>query len=226
MLQAVIFDFDGVITDTEVLHLQTFNKVLSQYGVSITTKDYYRYYLGLSDFDLFRLFIDEGKLDISSEQIDTLIKQKNQLFEELIEDDGKIIDGVRDLVQLLNQNNIPMAICSGALLAEINLILENAGLQHFFEVIVSAEHVTKGKPDPEGFLLALKRLNEKNINPVTADQCVVIEDSHWGIEAGKSAEMRTIAITNSYAAEQLSIADKVIAHLNQLSLKDLQNLCS
>jgi len=226
MLQAVIFDFDGVITDTEVLHHQTFNKVLSRYGINITAKDYYRHYLGLSDFDLFRLFIDEGKLDIAGEQIDTLIKQKNQLFEELIKDDGKIIEGVRDLVQLLNQNNILMAICSGALLAEITLILENAGLQHFFEVIVSAEHVTKGKPDPEGFLLALKRLNEKKNNPVTADQCVVIEDSHWGIEAGKSAEMHTIAITNSYAAEQLSMADKVIAHLNQLSLKDLQELCS
>ena len=226
MLQAVIFDFDGVITDTEVLHHRTFNKVLSQYGINITATDYYQHYLGLSDFDLFRLFIDEGKLDISSEQIDTLIKQKNQLFEELIKDDGEIIEGVRDLLQLLSQNNILMAICSGALLAEINLILENAELLHFFEVIVSAEQVRKGKPDPQGFLLALERLNAKSENPITADQCVVIEDSHWGIEAGKSAKMHTIAITNSYDAEQLSMAEKVIEHLSQLTMDDLQGLCS
>ena len=226
MLQAVIFDFDGVITDTEVLHHRTFNKVLSQYGINITATDYYKNYLGLSDFDLFKLFIDEGKLDISSEQVEALIKQKNQLFEELIKDDGEIIEGVRELLNLLNKNNIIMAICSGALLTEIILILENTGLKHFFETIVSAEQVMKGKPDPEGFLLALKRLNEKSANPIAAEQCIVIEDSHWGIEAGKNAKMHTIAITNSYDAEQLSMAEMVVEHLGQLTIDNLQSLCS
>ena len=78
MLQTVIFDFDGVISDTEALHHRTFNKVLSQYGINITAKEYYQNYLGLNDFDLFKLFIDEGKLNISSEQAEALIKQKNQ----------------------------------------------------------------------------------------------------------------------------------------------------
>ena len=143
MLQAVIFDFDGVITDTEVLHHRTFNKVLSQYGINITIKDYYKHYLGLSDFDLFRLFIDKGKLKISPDQVDTLVKQKNHIFEELVKNDGEIIEGVREFLQLLRENNILLAICSGALLTEIKMILENAGLEYFFEIIVSAEQVNK-----------------------------------------------------------------------------------
>ena len=226
MLQAVIFDFDGVITDTEVLHHRTFNKVLGQYGIKITIKDYYKHYLGLSDFDLFRLFIDKGKLKISPDQIDTLVKQKNHIFEELVKNDGEIIEGVREFLQLLRENNILLAICSGALLTEIKLILENAGLQDFFEIIVSAEQVNKGKPDPEGFLLALERLNAKNENTITAEQCIVIEDSHWGIEAAKSAKMHTVAITNSYDADQLSKAEKVIDNLSQLTMDDLHSLCS
>jgi len=119
-----------------------------------------------------------------------------------------------------------MAICSGALLAEIEMILEEARLRSFFEVIVSAEYVKKGKPNPEGFLLTLQRLNERSRNPVLPSQCIVIEDSHWGIEAAKAAGMHTIAITNSYDAEQLSLAEKVITLLGQLSIRDLQVLCS
>jgi len=127
---------------------------------------------------------------------------------------------------MLEDNDIPMAICSGALLTEVEMILEEARLRHLFEVIVSAEHVKKGKPHPEGFLLSLQRLNESRENPITANQCIVIEDSHWGLEAAKAAGMHTIAVTNSYAAEQLSMAEKIVARLNELGMNDLQQLCS
>ncbi len=100
-------------------------------------------------------------------------------------------------------------------------------------MIVSAEQVKKGKPDPEGFLLALKLLNKlvrrscggklhKSIKPA---DCVVIEDSHWGLQAAKAAGMRAVAITNTYAAEHLKPADKVIEHLAELTLPDLNALC-
>jgi beta-phosphoglucomutase-like phosphatase (HAD superfamily) len=127
---------------------------------------------------------------------------------------------------MLEQNNIPMAICSGALLTEVELILEEARLRHLFEVIVAAEQVKKGKPDPEGFLLSLQRLNESRENPITANQCIVIEDSHWGLEAAKAAGMHTIAVTNSYDAEQLSMAEKIVDRLNELGMNDLQQFCS
>src|SRR4030042_1912913 len=143
MRRAVIFDFDGVITDSEVLHLRSFNKVLAQYGVEISTKDYYKEYLGLSDIDCFKALIDKKVLQKSAKGIESLAREKTEVFEKLAKTEGSIIEGVRDFLQMLSQNNIPMAICSGALSVEIELILEDARLRAFFGVIVSAGRVRK-----------------------------------------------------------------------------------
>jgi len=226
MLRAVIFDFDGVITDSEVLHLRSFNHVLAGHNVNVTTKDYYRNYLGLTDVDCFRLLVNKGHLKVAEQQIEGLVKQKNQVFEKLARTEGKIIEGVRDFLGMLRQNSIRMAICSGALSAEIELTLQEAHLRPFFEVIVSSENVKKGKPNPDGFLLVLRKLNQKRNNPIAADQCVVIEDSHWGLKAAKEAGMHTIAVTNSYEADQLGMAERIVTNLNQLSIGNLQELCS
>jgi beta-phosphoglucomutase-like phosphatase (HAD superfamily) len=126
---------------------------------------------------------------------------------------------------MLRENGLPMAICSGALAAEIELILEMANLRRFFAVIVSAEQVKRGKPHPDSFVLTLKRLNEISHEPIEANECVVIEDSHWGLEAAKAAGMHTVAVTNSYDAEQLSMGEKIIDNLSELSISELQGLC-
>jgi len=223
---AVIFDFDGVITDSEILHLRAFNRVLAQHNIDITTKDYYKDYLGLTDFDCFKALVDEGRLKPDAQGIKNLVKQKNLVFEELVKTEGRIIEGVRDFLDVLKRNDIGMAICSGALLAEIELILKQSRLRPFFEVIVSAEQIKEGKPNPEGFLLALQRLNEERENPILADECIVIEDSHWGLEAAKAAGMHTIAVTNSYAADQLAMAEKIVTRLDELSIGDLRRLCA
>ena len=226
MLKSVIFDFDGVITDSEILHLRAFNQSLAQYGIEITKNDYYTMYLGFNDTDCYKLLIEKGLLKMDEQQINTLMIQKKQIFEQLAKAEGKMIEGVRAFLNMLEQNNIPMAICSGSLLTEVEMVLEEARLRHLFEVVVSGEQVKKGKPDPEGFLLTLQRLNENLENPITANQCIVIEDSHWGLEAAKAAGMHTIAVTNSYDAEQLSMADKIVSRLNELSIDDLQQLCA
>jgi beta-phosphoglucomutase family hydrolase len=226
MLRTVVFDFDGVITDSEVLHLRSFNQVLAQYGVEISTKDYYKEYLGLSDLDCFKALINKKVLQKPAKGIENLAKEKTEVFEKLAKTEGRIIEGVRDFLQMLRQNNIPMAICSGALLAEIELILEDARLRPFFEVIVSAEFVKKGKPNPEGFLLTLRKLNRNRQNPILPNQCIVIEDSHWGLEAARAAGMHAVAVTNSYDADQLAMAEKIVTGLGDLSIGALQKLCS
>ena len=226
MLRAVIFDFDGVITDSEILHLRAFNQSLAQYGIEITKNDYYTMYLGFNDTDCYKLLIEKGLLKMDEQQINTLMIQKKKIFEQLAKAEGKMIEGVRDFLNMLEQNNIPMAICSGSLLTEVEMVLEDARLRHLFEVVVSGEQVKKGKPDPEGFLLSLQRLNENRENPIMANQCIVIEDSHWGLEAAKAAGMHTIAVTNSYDAEQLSMAEKIVDRLNELSIDDLKQLCA
>ena len=235
MLRVVIFDFDGVITDSEILHFRAFNRVLARFSIEITMKDYYKTYLGLTDVDCFNLLIREGLLKgkTSEQDIEKLLQEKKEIFEKLAKTEGRIIEGVHDFLKMLSQNNIPMAICSGALRPEIELILEEARLRHFFEVIVSAEQVKKGKPSPEGFLITLRELNHSVIpakagiqNPILPNQCIVIEDSHWGLQAAKAAGMHTIAVTNSYDAEQLALAEKVVARLSDLHINDLQQLCT
>jgi len=225
MLGAVIFDFDGVITDSEILHFRSFNSVLEQFNIEIATKDYYKTYLGFTDFDCFKMIADKAVLGLNDNQINDLISEKSIVYEKLAKTEGKIIEGVRDFMQMLSQNNVTMAICSGALLAEIEFILEDSGLRNFFEIIVSADQITNGKPHPEPFLLTLEKLNEKQQTPIQANQCVVVEDSHWGLQSAKAAGMHTIAVTNSYDAEQLSLAEKIVDNLNQLTINDLQQLC-
>jgi beta-phosphoglucomutase len=230
MLKAVIFDFDGVITDSEILHFRAFNQVLNRYGVDLTKQEYYKTYLGFNDADCYAMLIQQGLLKTGPEQIINLIEEKKQIYKELAKTEGKMIEGVRDFLTLLEENSIPMAICSGSLLSEVEMVLEDTGLRPLFEVIVSGEQVKKGKPDPEGFLLTLKRLNNninsgQALNHILPGECIVIEDSHWGLEAAKAAGMHTIAVTNSYGAEQLNMAEKVVDRLNELSIEDLQQLC-
>ena len=226
MLRAVIFDFDGVITDSEILHFRAFNAVLAQYGFQLTKPEYYKEYLGMSDADCFKALIAEGRLPIQEPQIKSLGQQKTRIFEKLARTEGKIIEGVREFLDTLAAAKVPIAICSGALRAEIELILEEAGLRSYFDAIVSAEEVKHGKPDPEGFLLALEKLNDLWPEPLTPERCIVIEDSHWGLKAAKAAGMRTIAVTNTYDAAQLKQADEVVARLDELTMEDLQRICS
>ncbi|MHC4623761.1 MAG: HAD family hydrolase [Planctomycetota bacterium] len=225
MLRAVIFDFDGVITDSEILHLRAFNRMLSKFGMQIADKDYYQHYLGLTDLDLLDVLVEKGLLKVDRGEIERLVGQKEEIFQQLAKTQGTIIDGVRPFLRMLSENGLPMAICSGALGAEIELILERANLRKFFAVIVSAEQVKRGKPHPDGFLLTLERLNEMTREPIEANECVVIEDSHWGLEAAKTAGMHTVAITNSYGAAELTMAEKTIDHLSELGIEDLRELC-
>ncbi|MHC4646809.1 MAG: HAD family hydrolase [Planctomycetota bacterium] len=225
MLGAVIFDFDGVITDSEILHLRAFNRTLSRFAIHIARKDYYKDYLGLTDLDLLAALAEKGLLKVAAGEVEQLAAQKEEIFAQLAETQGTIIDGVREFLRMLSQNAVPMAICSGALLAEIELILGKAGLRDFFGAIVSAEQVKRGKPYPDGFLLTLEKLNQRGTEAIVAGQCVVIEDSHWGLEAAKAAGMHTVAITNSYDAEQLSTAERIVGHLGELSVEGLEALC-
>jgi beta-phosphoglucomutase len=226
MLRAVIFDFDGVITDSELLHLASFNSVLGELGIELGKDEYYSDYLGLSDYDLLSLMVSSGKIELSKDEIDKLVKKKNKVFKELAITDGAIIDGVRDFLDLLDSKRIPAAICSGAVMSEIMLILDRATLKGYFREIVSADQVTKSKPDPEGFVLALKRLNNKLCSPIKANECVVIEDARWGIEAANKAGMQTVAVINTYDAKELTMAKKIISNLRELSIDDMNLLCS
>ena len=200
--------------------------MLEPHGFQLTKTEYYKDYLGMADKDCFKALIGEGRLRIREDQVQALVQRKTRVFEQLARTEGRIIEGVREFLDVLARAQVPIAICSGALRPEIELILEEAGLRKYFDIIVSAEEVHRGKPDPEGFLLALQKLNDIWPDPIPPERCIVIEDSHWGLQAARAAGMRTVAVTNTYDAAQLKQADKVVPRLDHLTLEDLRRLCS
>jgi beta-phosphoglucomutase len=226
MLQAVIFDFDGVIADTEPVHFKAFNEVLGRYGIEVSKEAYYREYLGYSDHDCFETIKKENPDKIGKTSLKSLMQQKSKSYLAYIKDQSCVIDHVSDFLRMLADNNLLIAICSGGLRNEIETVLLKARLHDFFEVIVSANEVKKGKPDPEGFVLALQILNSNHPGKtIKAGDCVVVEDSHWGLEAAAAAGMHTVAVTNSYAKDELAAAEMIVNNLGQVTIEELQALC-
>jgi len=225
MLKAVIFDFDGVIVDTEMLHYKAFDHIFRTCGVTMPIEVYYDRFLGLSDEELMRTVAEENNLHVSEQNLRQLLEEKAMVFKELALAQATIIDGVPRFLAMLSDNKIAMAIYSGALLPEINMILKGAGLREFFDCVVSAEQVEKGKPHPQGFLLALEKINKKFKAQIAPAECVVVEDSRWGLEAAQAAGMHPVAITNTYPAEQLKPAEKIVANLSELTLDEMHSLC-
>jgi len=209
MIKAVIFDFDGIIVDSERLHWAAFNKVLEPLGKIISWPDYIKIFIGFDDRDTFRHALP----GLAEQELYRMITQKAAAFQELLESDGAAaLPGAVDLIKHLS-GNIPLAICSGALRADILPILGCLGIENAFDAIVTADETHISKPDPAPYKLASKKLG------VTSG--LAIEDTQAGIASAKGAGLKVLAVTNSYPAEALTQADAVIASLEGLTLDKL-----
>lgn len=226
MLNAVIFDFDGVICDSETQHYRALNEVFKRYGVDVPKAVHWGKYLGYSDLENVEAVNRDYAMGLDAAGVRKLMAEKKQAFEELVRTENLVIDGVEAFVRMLVQNGVRRAICSGALRSDILLMLNGSGFADAFETMVSADDVAKGKPDPEGYLLALDRLNKAGKGAVRACECVVIEDSHWGLEAAKAAGMHPVAVTNTYPRAELAAkAELVVDNLGSVIMDDLCALC-
>lgn len=210
MLKAVIFDFDGVIANTEPLHLGAFQRTLAGEGVDLTEEDYYANYLAYDDRTLFvKLYEDRG-LDIDDALLAALMDSKSLHYDEMIEGNIELLPGAVDFIKSLT-GKYRLAIGSGALEAEIVNVLDFAGLSDSFEVIVGADRIANCKPAPDVYIEALRRLNALPGNGVEIipAECLVIEDSVSGIRAALAAGMKCLAVTNSYSAAELGEAHEI-----------------
>jgi len=225
MLKAVIFDFDGVIADSELLHYKALNAIFKPFGIDVPQQMYWDKYLGYNDVEAVEAISRDYNILLSPEHVDKALKKKAEIFEELVKAENTIFQGVVEFVEMLKANGIRRAVCSGAILNDIKIMLEDTVLKDAFEVIVTADDVKKGKPDPQGYLLTLNRLNDSG-EKVGLDECVVIEDSHWGLEAATAAGMKTVAVTNSYHEAQLAdFTTKVVDRLDEITIDDLRSIC-
>lgn len=207
MIKAVIFDLDGVLADTELFSGQASGKALKVHGIELTDEEGKRAF-GRRDIDSYSGYIESRGLDLNPKD---LVKEKDRIYSELIKGKLKPIPGVAKLLKFLKKRGIPFAVASSGTPEKIRATLSELGFAGFFDIIVSAEDITKGKPDPEIFLKAAEKIG---VNP---GSCLVVEDAQAGIEAAKSAGMKCLALKspNTYG-QDLSGADRIINSLKEV----------
>ena len=225
-LRAIIFDFDGVLVDSEPIHFAAFKKTLAADGANLTEELYNERYLALDDRGAFSKYHQDLGRDLALTELNDLMTKKAAIFQQLVETEGILAyPAVPELVMAMSQR-YPLAIASGARKHELEMILEMAGIRPYFEAIISADDVEKGKPDPESFLKAVQALNDsgKRITSIKPEECVVIEDSKQGILSAHTAGMKCIAVATSYPIFELSHADLVVPSLAALKMSQVEDL--
>jgi beta-phosphoglucomutase len=222
--RAILFDFDGVLADSEPLHLRAFQHVLASLGITLTPEAYVADYLGFDDRGVFTEALRAAGRPTSVADIEALMRRKAVGFRRILESEVRIYPGVTAFVSACA--GLPLAVVSGALREEIDLVLQRAGIRTAFTTIVAAEDVAEGKPDPEGYLRGLAALRGA-AGPIEAAECLVVEDSLAGLEAARRAGMRRLAVTNSYRSDELRhAADLVVSTLEGLTLASVRPLFS
>lgn len=216
--EAVIFDFDGVIVDTEPLHYRAFQKILEPLGLGYGWDDYLETYIGYDDRDAFRAAFTAAGRTLAPEQLVHLVTTKADIFQEVIRDGVTSYPGVVQLVRRIKTSGIPLAICSGALRSDILPILELLAIGECFDVIVTADDVARSKPDPASYRHAFERLKREGHINGTPSGALAIEDTPAGIASAKGAGLTVLAVTNSYPCQELRSADYIIDSLELLEI--------
>ncbi|MBK7349810.1 MAG: HAD family phosphatase [Gemmatimonadetes bacterium] len=203
MPRAILFDFNGVIVNDEPQHCEALIATLASYGYPLDREGYYRDYLGFDDRECFRFTFERMGRPADAAQLHEAIERKAVLYERAIRASLELVPGSAGFIRAAAAAGYRMAVVSGALRREIDLVLSAANLQEHFPVVVAAEDVDQCKPDPQGYRAAQEALG------VASERCVVIEDSLPGLEAARRAGARCAMITTSHPAADLAGADLV-----------------
>jgi len=223
VIRAVVFDFDGVLANSEPLHFRAFRDILAEEGLSLTEHDYYTRYLGYDDVGAFRAIAADQNRKVTDSEMASWVVRKAERLEALEHGSSVLFPGARDAIARMARSG-PIAIASGALRHEIMRVLERERLAALFAAVVAAGDTPAGKPDPAPYAKAVELLRQMTGDSLQAGECVAIEDSHWGLVSAKRAGLRTIAITHSYSASDLHEADLIINQLDELTSAILEQL--
>jgi len=221
-MDALIFDFDGVLVDSEPIHLQAFMETLRPMGVELTRQEYFEKYLGFDDYTCLAEALRYHGLPVDTEQIEDMVVRKTRILQEHLATSIPPIAGAVELVRAAAGEGVPLAICSGALREEIRIGLEVIGAAAWFPVVVAAEDVHRTKPHPEGYSRAATLLGERIDRGVAPEKCVAMEDSPTGIASAQAAGMKVLAVHTSYPPEALHQADRVEPDFRSVTLASLR----
>ena len=212
MIQAIVFDFDGVLADSEWLHLRAYQELLQPIGVPLTKQVYCERYLGFDDEGVFQEIAKDYGLLLGDEEIELLIAEKGRRFEAMISGANVLYPAAVPTVRAL-ASAFPLGIASGSLRREIELMLRGASLADAFRFIVSADDTERTKPAPDPYLKAAE------LHGLPPGDCVAIEDSNWGLLSARDAGMKTIGLASSYPASELKGADVVVEKLGDITVE-------
>ena len=216
-IAAVVFDFDGVLADSEPLHLRAYQEVLRESGLELGRDEYYSQYLGFDDLTALRVLASARGLDWDAATLAAMLERKTAIFDEILATTDVLYPQAAACIERLAAS-FPLGIASGALRHEIVAILRRAGLADRFRFIVAAGETAAGKPAPDPY----RRAAELHGLPGAA--CVAIEDSRWGIESAKRAGLRCVGITQTYPASDLPGADAIVDSLDEFTAELIARL--
>lgn len=216
----VVFDFDGVIADTERLHLRAYQDVLHDRGMALSRDDYETRYLGFDDVGVFTTVWTDRGLSLGRDELERLIDAKGRRFAELVATGGVVFPDAPACIERL-AGEVVLGIASGALHQEIEDILSAAGLNRYFCTIVAADDVERAKPAPDGYVRAVELLSAQLGRAPSPSGFVAIEDSRWGIEAAVAAGLPCVGVTTTYGAGELTGAAAIVPRLADVDLRFL-----
>jgi HAD superfamily hydrolase (TIGR01509 family) len=219
MLRAIIFDFNGIILNDEPIHFIAMRDAVAELGIKISREEYWERYLPFDDQDCLTAICNHHGRNLTVNDREATLERKRRGYRAHISDELPLFPGVEKLIRDA-QALYPLALASGANREEILAALGAAGLESCFRVIVGAEDFERGKPNPESYLLALGRLQERlgvGEKPILPAECLVIEDSLGGVDGALAAGMKCLAVTNTYPRESLSCADRVVESLESVT---------
>lgn len=211
-VKALVFDMDGVLIDSEPLHLIAYQRYLADFGLTFLEEDNHNF-LGMKDLDCAKHLLERHKLEMTAIEF---VERKEAVLHQLFKEQLQVQPGVRQTLQKAFELQIPTVIASSATMPTIELVVELTGIRKYFRHLCSGDEVPNGKPAPDVFLLAAERLGEK------PSECLVIEDTFNGVCAAKAAGMMCIAIPCQATRHQdFAHADLVLSSMEEVNLEEL-----
>lgn len=213
MVKALVFDMDGVIIDSEPIHTELTLDILKELGVIPSQSEIYEF-TGVRNEEMWATLIERHSISATVEEL--LARQKASIISRFINDKLEPIDGILDLLRAAKRKGLKIALATSSQLYFAKYVLKAVKVMVFFDELVTADDISKSKPDPEIYLKAAQMLG------VLPEECVAIEDAAMGIQAAKRAGMKCIGFKNPNSGNQdTSLADYVVSSIREINLDNI-----